>query len=156
MASGSSSQREAVIAGAMLGFACGILTWSGFTTLVLRQSPKALPGWARSKWVKRLAIPAAVGEAVANATISSLPPRTDPPPLFGRAVMGATSGALAGYGVGSTKAGAIAGAVTAPAGAWVATNSRARLANVVPDILIAVAETVIAIGLSVAVSHRRR
>ncbi len=150
----SSSRRESIIAGAMLGFASGILTWSGFTALVFSLPSSALPGWARSKWAKRLAVPAAVGEVVANATISSLPPRTDVPPLFGRAVMGATSGALAGYSSGSTKAGAIAGGLAAPAGAWIATNSRARLSKSIPDIVVAVGETVAAAGLSLAGARR--
>ncbi len=149
-----SSRREPVIAGAMLGFASGILTWSGFTTLLLSLPPNALPGWARSKWAKWVAIPSAVGEVVANATISSLPPRTSPPPLFGRAVMGATSGALAGRAAGSTMAGAIAGGLAAPVGAWVATNGRARLSKSIPDIAVAVGETVVAAGLSRAGARR--
>jgi uncharacterized membrane protein len=154
MTSGSSSQREAIIAGALLGLASGILSWSGFSTLVALRSPKALPKWARSRWTKRVTIPGAAGEVLANAFVSSLPPRTAPPALFGRVVMGAASGALASYGTGSVKTGAIAGGLSAPVGAWVATNGRARLAKSVPDILVAVAETVVAFGLSSAGARR--
>ncbi len=56
-----SSNREPVVAGVVLGFASSILSWTGIATVVATRSPEALPGWARSPWVKRVAIPAAAG-----------------------------------------------------------------------------------------------
>jgi uncharacterized membrane protein len=81
--------------------------------------------------------------------VTSLPPRTDPGPLGGRIVMGALAGGLATRTPKSSGIfGAVVGGCAAPVGAWLSTNSRAKLSQHIPDKLIAIGETVVAFGLA--------
>lgn len=144
-----SSRKSSLMRGAMLGAASGILSQSGLATVLVRTPRSNLPGFFRHSWVKRLSAIAAAGEVTANILVTSLPPRTDPTLLAGRVAMGGLAGGLAGRGPGSGRfTGTMAGALVAPVGAWASTNSRAHLSRILPDKLVAVAETVIAFGLA--------
>jgi uncharacterized membrane protein len=133
----------------MLGYASGILSQSALAAVLVRTPAASLPGPARHRWIKRLVVAATAGEVVANAFISSLPPRTDPGPLGGRIMLGALAGGLATRSSKSSGLlGAVVGGCAAPVGAWASTTSRRKLSRHVPDKLIALGETAIAFGLS--------
>lgn len=133
----------------MLGFASGILSQSALATVLTRTPSSSLPGLFRHNWIKRGAIAGAAGEVVANAFVTSLPPRTDPGPLGARIVMGALAGGLATRSPNASGLlGAVVGGCAAPVGAWASTTSRAKLSQHFPDKLIAVDETVVAFGLA--------
>jgi uncharacterized membrane protein len=117
----------------MLGFASGILSQSALATILVRTPAPSLPGVLRRRWIKRLMVASAAGEVVANAVVTSLPPRTDPAPLGGRIVMGALAGGLATRTSKSSGLfGAVVGGCVAPVGAWASTTSRRKLSQHVP------------------------
>lgn len=91
---------------------------------------------------------AAVGEFIADK-VAPLPPRTDPGPLVGRAVLGGVAGALLARRRGdSTAGGVLAGSAAAVAGAWAFTRLRAWLTERgVPDVAVALAEDLAVVGL---------
>ena len=143
------SRLSSLWSGALLGAASGILSQSGLATVLVRTPRSNLPGIAQNRWVRRGVIAAAAGETLANAFVSSLPPRTDPPALTGRIINGGLSGLLATRQPGSSGVpAAIAGAMVAAGATWAATNGRAFLVKRVPDLVIAGAETIIAFGLA--------
>jgi uncharacterized membrane protein len=143
------SSLSSIVRGAMLGYASGILSQSALATVLVRTPASSLPGPARHAWIKRLVVAATAGEVVANAFVPSLPPRTTAGPLGGRIAFGALAGGLATRGAKSSGLlGAIVGGCAAPVGAWASTTSRRKLAQHMPDKLIALGETVIAFGLS--------
>jgi uncharacterized membrane protein len=113
----------------LVGVACGMRTFMG---------PAALA--ARGRFGRGLAraalVAAAVGEAVGDKT-PLVPPRTSPPPLAGRIVSGALTGAaVAGV------AGAAVGALGAAGGAFGGQRARSGLGRLtgLPDALFAVVE----------------
>ena len=136
-------------ASATLGAATGILSATGPAIVLASTPPERLPGWLRSPWVRQAALAGMIGEWAVNAFATSIPPRTDPGPLGGRIVTGAASAALLAQANRQPKApAAVVGGVAAAAGATIATRSRARLAKIIPDLAIAIAETVIAVVLA--------
>ena len=142
-------QLRQLAASAAIGAATGILSSTG-PAIVLASTPaERLPEWLRSPWVRRAALAGMVGEWAVNAVATSIPPRTDPGPLGGRIVTGASTAALLAHANRQPKAtAAVVGGVAAGIGATVATKSRARLSKVVPDLAIAIAETVVAVVLA--------
>jgi hypothetical protein len=133
----------------LIGAATGILSQSGIAAIVLNTPPERLPKIMRSPWEKRIALVFAGGEIVTNAFVSSLPPRTTPGPLLGRIAMGAGNAALLAHVNRQPLAlPAATGGASAAVTATVATKGRARFAKVLPDILFAIAETVVAILLA--------
>jgi hypothetical protein len=138
----------------LLGVASGILSQIG-TAAVIERTPTAnLPRWLRAPWVKRAAGVFAVGEIVANATISSLPARSKEG-LPGRLIMGAASAGLEASTTGKpARVPAIVGAATAAGAAIAATPLRAALAKRIPDPLVALGEALLA-GALAAIATRR-
>jgi uncharacterized membrane protein len=134
---------------AAIGAATGILGMTGPAMVLARTPPDRLPRRLRAPWVRRAALAGMVSEWAINAFATSIPPRTDPGPLGARIVTGAACAALLAHANGQPKAtAAVVGGVAAAAGATTATKSRARLAKVIPDLAIAIAETVIAVVLA--------
>jgi len=140
----------------LLGVASGILSQTGLAAVLLRTPSDRLPRWLRSPWVRRAAALFAAAEVVANATISSLPPRSKEG-LPGRLIMGAASAGLDAASTGRPAAvPAAIGAVTAAGAAITATSTRAALGKRIPDPLVALGETVVAFGLALIATHGRR
>jgi hypothetical protein len=134
----------------LIGAATGILSQTGIAAIVLNTPPERLPGILRSPFAKPLTALFAGGEIIANAAVSSLPPRTTPGPLLGRIAMGAGNAALLARANAQPLAtSAIAGGAAAGVAATLATTSRSRITRVVPDILVAITETVVSVALAV-------
>ncbi len=133
----------------LIGASTGILSQVGIAAVVTQTPPERLPKPMRSPWEKRIALVFAVGEIFANAFVSSLPPRTTPGPLLGRIAMGAGNAALLAHANREPLVGpAIVGGATAGVAATAATKGRAQITRVVPDILVAIAETAVSIALA--------
>jgi uncharacterized membrane protein len=95
----------------------------------------------------------ALGELVADK-LPFTPNRTAPGPLIGRIVTGGLCGAAAGVaGGGSLGAGVALGAVGAVAGAFGGYQVRHRLVNGagLPDLVVALAEDLVAVGGAFAI-----
>jgi hypothetical protein len=138
----------------LIGAATGILSQSGMAAIVLNTPAERLPKIMRSPWEKRIALAFAGGEIIANAFVSTLPPRTTPGPLLGRIAMGAGNAALLAHVNRQPLAPAgIAGGIAAGTAATVATTSRARISQVVPDILVAITETVVSFAMARAATR---
>lgn len=150
-----STTRQDVVPAVMLGLATGMLSQSGTATVLAATPADRLPGFLRAPWVRRLAVAWAVGEILANAFVPFLPPRTTPGPLGGRIVQGAATAALLAHADQRPMAiPAIAGGGAAALSANVATRLRARLSRHIPDLLIAIAETVLSLGLARGATRR--
>lgn len=137
----------------LLGAATGIRSTSGLWAL--SGSGTAPPGSALSRSLLRRSLQSALSaEAVADKT-GLLPPRTDPLPLAGRACLGAAAAAMAAAWLGSSRLGAAClGAGAAVITARAATSLRAAAtARGTPDLVAALAEDVVVVGLA-AVSRR--
>ena len=144
-----------LIPSALLGVASGILSQSGVATVLTATPPERLPRLLRSPWVKRGAIAAAGLEIVANATVSSLPARSREG-LPGRIIMGAASAGLnASVRRQSPGIAAVVGSVSSGGSAIAVTKARAVLSRRIPDPLVALAETLVALALA-ALAVRRK
>jgi len=145
----SGEENESMKRSILIGAATGILSQSGIAGIVTNTPPERLPKVMRSPWEKRIALVFAGGEILSNAFISSLPPRTTPGPLLGRIVMGAGNAALLAHVNRQSPAGsAVVGGAAAGISAIVATKSRARFSKLLPDILFAITETVVSLGMA--------
>lgn len=131
---------------ALLGVATGIRSTSGFWAL----SGAAPPGSPCSRPALQKALQAAVsGEAVADKT-GLLPPRTDPIPLAGRALLGAAAAAMAASWLTTsriTAAGVGAGAAVVAAHAATSIRSAASSRGA-PDLVTALGEDAVVMGLA--------
>lgn len=119
----------------------------------LHGSPLAFMG---SPWAVGIFTIAALGELVSDQ-LPSTPSRTAPVGLIARIVMGALSGACLGIAGGASLwAGALAGVVGAIAGAFGGYQARVGLVRAlrVRDIVIAIPEDLVAIGLGLFLVSR--
>jgi len=96
----------------------------------------------------------AIGELIADK-LPTIPKRTAPVPLMGRVVTGGLCGACLCAAVGkSLVAGALLGAMGGAVGAFAGYEIRKRLALHVKDVVVAVCEDVIAVGLALFLVSR--
>ncbi len=128
------------VAGLRSMTAPALLIWAGYQ------------GWARTARVLRqprtikVASALAMGEMIADKT-PYIPNRTEPASLAWRIASGAfVGGALCRSKRKSVALGAFAGGLGAVAGTYGAFHLRHRLAEKIPDKLVAVAEDAIAVG----------
>jgi uncharacterized membrane protein len=147
----------------VLGFACGLRSLAGLTSLAFTQGRQECAGcvpaplsWARTD-VGRLGLAtASIGELIADKT-SLLSARTEPLPLAGRIALGAFSGLLA---VRSTRVGqraslAIVGAALGGIGGVAGSHAGYRARRFathdlgLPDLPVALAEDALAYSLAV-------
>jgi uncharacterized membrane protein len=92
----------------------------------------------------------AVGELVADK-LPFIPSRLAPGPLIGRIVSGGLCGAtLAAAAGGSLAVNVVLGGIAAVVGATAGYRGRRRMSSRFPDIVVAVVEDLVAIGLAVA------
>jgi uncharacterized membrane protein len=109
-----------------------------------------------SKWAVAIFTLAALGEFV-NDQLPKTPPRTSAGPLTARIVMGALTGAcIAVAGSASPALAALLGAIGAVMGAFAGYKARVGLVKSlgVPDIVIAIPEDLVAIGLALLLVRR--
>lgn len=128
------------VAGMRSMTAPALLAWAGYR------------GWTRTAnllregRVVKVASALALGEIIADKT-PYIPNRTEPASLGWRIASGAlVGGALCASKHKSVAAGAVAGGLGALAGTYGAFHLRHRLAERIPDKLVAVAEDAIAVG----------
>jgi len=96
----------------------------------------------------------AIGELIADK-LPTIPKRTEPAPLMGRVVTGALCGACLCAAVGkSLVAGALLGAMGGAVAAFAGYEIRKRLDLHVKDVVVAVCEDVIAVGLALFLVSR--
>lgn len=108
----------------LLGTATGIRSTAGFAILASAKAAPEHSPFADDRIARALRA-ALVAETLADKT-GTLPPRTDPVPLAGRALLGAASAILAARWTGrSPGAAALVGACAAVGTAWAATALRA-------------------------------
>lgn len=135
----------------LLGLATGIRSTAGFGILAISGSADRDP-FVRPAGLRRAIGGSVLVEAVVDK-IGVLPPRTDPVPLAGRALLGGAAAALAASRFGSSRlVAAFAGALSATAAAFAATRVRAAARRRgTPDLLPAVAEDAVVGSLAAAV-----
>jgi uncharacterized membrane protein len=149
----------------LLAFVLGVLSGLRALTPVAAAAWGAHLGWIalRSPFTWLGSLPAAVIFAVlalaelVNDKLAKTPPRTAPPSLVIRMVMGAFVGACVSTAGGETLTlGAICGVLGALAGTFGGYQIRARLVKALhsPDLVIALLEDAIAIGASLWVVSR--
>ena len=143
-----SAMRDELVTALALGAATGIRSTSALAMLGLMPRSGAW-GLVGSRVVRSAAALAFAGEVLADKLLP-LPARTEPLPLAGRALLGAVGAAAAATPFGRGRlASALVGSVTAVATAWVATSSRAAATRRgVPDVVPAVVEDVVVLGLA--------
>jgi len=126
---------ENLRAAAVLGAVSGLRSFSGAAGLALRGRPPAV-------WARAAVLAFAGGEAVGDK-LPMTPPRSDPPGLVGRVVVGAAVGAAT-----AGARGARVGATFALATTYASERARALLGRRtgIPDPAIAVVEDAIAYG----------
>ena len=96
----------------------------------------------------------AIGELIADK-LPTIPKRTAPAPLMGRLVTGALCGACLCAAMGkSLVAGALLGAMGGAVGAFAGYEIRKRLDLHIKDVVVAVCEDVIAVGLALFLVSR--
>ena len=145
----TSTPTDSPVDNALLGVATGFLSQVGPTAVIVNADPDRLPTFLTGQGVERLLLLGSLGEVLANAFVSFLPGRNRPPVLFQRMAFGAVAAALlASTRKGDVGQGALIGATTAGAAAVVSTPLRAMLGKVVPDLVVALGETVLAIVLA--------
>ena len=142
---------------AQLGVAAGLRSMTAPAQLSrhLAMAPPAGPapplvGLLSRDAVRHLLGAAALGEMVADK-LPVLPARTEPAPLFGRALFGAlTGGVLARVHGEGAMLGAVVGATAAVAGAYAGYHARRALVHGMglPDFPVAIGEDVLALALA--------
>lgn len=143
-----------IMASALLGTASGILSQIGMMIVLVGTPSRQLPGFARSRWMRQGVVASAAGETLANTFVTSLPRRSSPAPLAGRIAFGAGSAALLASSRGRNVA--LAGAVGgggAAISATAVTETRAALGERWPTAAPAIAEHLVALGLSVVATR---
>ena len=146
----------------VLGFACGLRSFAGLTTLAFTRGRQECAGCVPAPLAKartnlgRFGLAAAsIGELVADKT-PLVPARTEPGPLAGRVVLGAFSGYL---GVRPTRPGrqpgvALLGAALGGVGAFIGSHAGYRARRFatkdlgLPDLPVALAEDAITYSLA--------
>jgi uncharacterized membrane protein len=143
-----------IVAGLRSLTAPAVTAWAAHLGwLHLAGTPLAFMG---SKWTAAVFTLLALVELVADQ-LPGTPPRTAAVGLSARIVTGALSGAcLAVAGAASLWLGAVAGAIGAIAGAFGGYQARVGLVRAlrVPDIVVAIPEDIVAIGLGLFLASR--
>lgn len=138
----------------MLGAATGIRSTAGFGALAATAGIVSGSRLASPR-VRRLVAGAVVGETLADK-VAPLPPRTDPLPLGGRAVLGGAAAVVAASWIGGSRVGsAVIGTLAAAGSAWVATRLRSAVRERgTADVIPALGEDLVVAGLATATTER--
>ena len=143
-----------IVAGLRSLTAPAVVAWGAHLTwLNLHGSPLAFIGSTTAVAIFSLL---AIGELIADK-LPTIPKRTAPAPLLARVVTGGLCGAcLAVAGGAALVAGAVAGAIGGVAGAFGGYQARIGLVRSmrVPDVVIAIPEDLVAIGLGLFLASR--
>jgi uncharacterized membrane protein len=143
-----------VIAGLRAMTAPAVTAWAAHLgRLNLRGSSLAFMG---SVWAVAIFTLAALGELVADQ-LPTTPARTKPGPLGARIVMGGLCGACVLVAAGKAAwLGAALGAIGGVVGAFAGYHARVGLVRAlrVPDVVIAIVEDVVAIGIGLLIVSR--
>ena len=148
----------------LIGFVCGlrsmtapaVVSWAAHLGWIdLSNAPLAFLGYTATPYILSLL---ALGELVADK-LPKTPSRKAPPGVVVRLVLGTSSGFALALGIGQSGViGAILGCVGAIAGTLGGYEARTRLVRSlnVPDIVIALLEDAVAVGVGLFVVHHNR
>ncbi len=137
-----------MLAALLLGFSTGLRSVTPLAVLAWLGPPNLT--WLQG-WIGRiLTTVVAAGELVSDK-LPFASARTKPGPLIGRLVLGG----VAGYLVTQDKPGALVGVVAAFAGTFAGYTGRQALTKGlhIPDLIVALVEDVVAVGLAVAATR---
>jgi uncharacterized membrane protein len=143
-----SSTSTTVLGAALIGAASGLRSQTGIAAVVLGADRERLPSVLRSGRARAAVTVAALGELGADK-YPGAPPRTAPPSLAVRVVLGGAAGGILARSAGAPL---LPAAVTAAAVAAGATFGglalRTRLSRPLPAVAVALAEDAVAVGLA--------
>ena len=151
----SSPTPDSTVSSALIGGASGILGTIGPTAVVVRTRAADRPDWAQGGRVEGALLALSLGEVFGNALIPWLPPRSKGLTWLSRVVFGAASaGVLAATRKHDIATSAVIGGISAGAVARLSTPLRAVAGRLLPDPLVAIAETAIALAWARTATRR--